>query len=102
MTISKLAPVVGAALLVAACGGQGQQPPAQAPTVSYVEIKPRAVALTTELTGRTTPYESSEVRPQVNGLILARLFEEGAAVRAGQPLYRIDAAPYEAQVASAK
>jgi membrane fusion protein (multidrug efflux system) len=45
---------------------------------------------------------TSDVRPQVNGLIEARLFTEGDLVRKGQPLYRIDASPYEAQVANAQ
>src|SRR3546814_6574623 len=55
-----------------------------------------------ELPGRTSAYETSDVRPQVNGLILQRLFTEGDQVQAGQALYRIDPAPYEAQVASAR
>jgi membrane fusion protein (multidrug efflux system) len=67
-----------------------------------VEVRPESVTLTTELPGRINAFETSEVRPQVNGLIRARLFEEGDQVRAGQPLYRIDPAPYEAQVASAR
>ncbi|MHA6717963.1 efflux RND transporter periplasmic adaptor subunit [Sphingomonas sp. RS6] len=93
------------ALALAACGGQPQQPQqgqAGPPPVSYVTIKQQAVPLTSELPGRLTPYESSEVRPQVNGLILERLFTEGDMVRQGQPLYRIDPAPYRASVASAR
>ncbi len=54
------------------------------------------------LPGRTSAYETSDVRPQVDGLVLARLFEEGEHVGAGQPLYRIDPAPYEAQAANAR
>ncbi|TDW61678.1 membrane fusion protein (multidrug efflux system) [Novosphingobium sp. PhB55] len=65
-------------------------------------VKEGAVTLSSELPGRTTAYESADVRPQVNGLILQRLFQEGDMVRAGQPLYRIDPAPYEAQAASAR
>lgn len=60
------------------------------------------MTLSTELAGRTAAYETSDVRPQVNGLITARLFTEGDEVRAGQPLYRIDAQPYQASVASAR
>jgi membrane fusion protein (multidrug efflux system) len=60
------------------------------------------VTLTTELPGRTSPYETSDVRPQVDGIIRARLFTEGDYVRAGQPLYRIDPATYAARVASAR
>jgi membrane fusion protein (multidrug efflux system) len=60
------------------------------------------VTLTTELPGRTSPYETSDVRPQVDGIIRARLFTEGDFVREGQPLYRIDPVAYEARVANAR
>ena len=88
---------------LAACGQGGQQQPAQgAPPVGYVIVKEQPVTLTTELPGRTTAYETSDVRPQVNGIILARLFQEGDMVSKGQALYRIDPAPYQAQVANAR
>ncbi|MBW8843063.1 MAG: efflux RND transporter periplasmic adaptor subunit [Sphingomonadales bacterium] len=88
---------------LAACGQGGQQPPAQgAPPVGYVIVKEQPVTLTSELPGRTTAYETSDVRPQVNGIILARLFQEGDVVGKGQALYRIDPAPYQAQVANAR
>ncbi|TNE40495.1 MAG: efflux RND transporter periplasmic adaptor subunit [Sphingomonadales bacterium] len=91
------------ALFLMSCGkqpdGQGQP---TAPQVGYVAVKEESVTLSTELAGRTSPYETSDVRPQVNGLIRARLFQEGDQVKAGQPLYHIDPAPYEAQVASAR
>jgi membrane fusion protein (multidrug efflux system) len=54
------------------------------------------VTLTTDLSGRTTPYAVAEVRPQVSGLIRKRLFKEGTKVKAGQALYQIDAASYQA------
>jgi membrane fusion protein (multidrug efflux system) len=88
---------------LAACGQGQQQPPGQgAPPVGYVIVKEEPVTLTTELPGRTTAYETSDVRPQVNGIILARLFQEGDVVTKGQALYRIDPAPYQAQVANAR
>ncbi|MET4665087.1 membrane fusion protein (multidrug efflux system) [Sphingomonas sp. PvP056] len=65
-------------------------------------VSPQSATLSTELAARTAAYETSEIRPQVNGLITARLFQEGDEVRAGQPLYRIDPQPYQAQVASAR
>ena len=93
-------------LVLSACGQgaeQGQNGAAPPPTaVGFVTVQEQSVALSTELPGRTSAYESSDVRPQVNGLIRARLFTEGDLVRAGQPLYRIDPAPYQAQVASAR
>lgn len=91
-------------LLLSACGGGGgeQAAPAGPTEVGVVTVREQAVVLSTELPGRTSAYEASDVRPQVNGLILDRLFTEGDQVRAGQALYRIDPAPYEAQVASAR
>lgn len=88
---------------LAACGQGAQQPPGQgAPPVGYVIVKEQPVTLTTELPGRTTAYETSDVRPQVNGIVTARLFQEGDMVTKGQSLYRIDPAPYQAQVANAR
>jgi membrane fusion protein (multidrug efflux system) len=94
-----------ALLALAACGdgGKQQQQAPQGPApVAYVVAREQPVTLTTELPGRTTAFETSEVRPQVNGLVLERLFVEGDVVHKGQPLYRIDPAPYQAQVASAR
>lgn len=89
-------------LALGACGKQEAPPPPPPPQVGIVTLKLESATLTSELPGRISAYETSEVRPQVNGLIQARLFREGDEVRAGQSLYQIDAAPYRAQVASAK
>jgi len=93
-----------ALLSLAACGQSGQQQPGQGapPPVGYVIVREQPVTLTSELPGRTTAYETSDVRPQVNGIVTARLFQEGDMVSKGQPLYRIDPAPYQAQVANAR
>ncbi len=87
--------LAAAALLLAACGGHqsGERPP---PTVGVVTIEPQPVTLTSELPGRTSPYEIADVRPQVGGIIQARLFVEGAIVHAGQVLYQIEPAPFQA------
>lgn len=78
-------------------------PPPPGPTpVGVLVVTEQPVTLSTELPGRTAPYETSEVRPQVDGIILARLFTEGDYVEAGQPLYRIDPVSYEAKVANAR
>jgi len=80
--------------------------PAQAPpppsAVGVITVTEQPVALSTELPGRTSAYETSDVRPQVDGIIRARLFTEGDYVTAGQPLYRIDPVTYEAKVANAR
>src|SRR3982750_393188 len=77
-----------ALLALTACGGgQQQQAPQGPPTVGYVVAREAPVTLTTELPGRTTAFETSEVRPQVNGIVLDRLFVEGDVVHKGQALY---------------
>jgi membrane fusion protein, multidrug efflux system len=95
-----------AAAIVAGCGGK-QAGPAQggaqqAPEVAVFTVAPQALAMSTELPGRTAAYQVAEVRPQVGGLIQKRLFTEGADVKAGVQLYQIDAATYEAAFNSAK
>ena len=69
-----------------------------APEVGVITVEGQSVALTSELAGRTAAFETSEVRPQVSGLVKARLFKEGTIVRSGQPLYRIDPSLYQASV----
>ena len=101
--MKNIVPAVTIALFLAACGkNEEQAAPPPPPPVGFVALQPQAVTLTTELPGRTSAFETSEVRPQVNGIVLARLFGEGDSVRQGQPLYRIDPTPYQAQVASAR
>jgi membrane fusion protein (multidrug efflux system) len=73
-----------------------------APEVGAVTLAAERVAITTELPGRTTPYRVAEVRPQVGGVILKRLFTEGGEVLAGQQLYQIDPATYQAAYDSAR
>lgn len=69
---------------------------APVPEVATVTIQTERVVLTKELPGRTSPYRVCEVRPQVNGIIQRRLFTEGADVKAGDVLYQIDPAPFQA------
>ena len=69
--------------------------------VSVVTLKAQSVPVTTELPGRVAALRVAEVRPQVNGIVLKRLFVEGSEVEAGQQLYQIDPAPYEASYHSA-
>src|SRR5690348_10624100 len=72
--------------------------PATPLQVSVITVRPQPVARTTELPGRTTAYTISEVRPQVSGVIMQRLFTEGSEVKEGQQLYVIDPRPFEAQL----
>jgi membrane fusion protein (multidrug efflux system) len=71
------------------------------PEVAVVTVQPERVAITTELPGRTSAFLVAEIRPQVSGLIQKRLFTEGADVRAGEVLYQIDPAPYQAALDNA-
>jgi membrane fusion protein (multidrug efflux system) len=90
----------GATALLTGC--HHASPPAPPPPkVSVVTVRSQSVPITTELPGRVTAYRTADVRPQVNGIILKRLFVEGSEVRAGQQLYQIDAAPYKAAYDSA-
>ena len=101
--LSTAAVIMAGALITGGCGKKAtapqQMPP---PEVGVVTVKLQRVALTTELPGRTSAYLVAEVRPQVGGIILKRLFTEGSDVKAGQVLYQIDPATYQAAYASAK
>ena len=93
------------AALLAACsggkdsdGGRGPKGPAQ---VGYVIVQQGSAPIQQQLPGRVAAYQVSEVRPQVSGVILRRLFREGSLVRQGQTLYQIDPSVYNAQAAQA-
>lgn len=93
--------LICAGLLISGCGrkaGEAHGPP----EVSIVTVQSERVVLTTELPGRTSAYLVAEIRPQVNGIIQKRLFQEGADVQAGDLLYQIDPAPYQAAFDQAK
>ena len=98
---------LAALFLMAACGSGaseeaggrgGQRGPA---TVGYIVAEQGSAPLQQELPGRVAAYQVSEVRPQVSGVILKRLFREGSVVRQGQTLYQIDPSIYAAQAAQA-
>jgi membrane fusion protein (multidrug efflux system) len=95
-----------AILTLAACGDarQNRADPQQkpAPEVGYVVLKSEVVPLLLELPGRTAAFEVSEVRPQVSGIIQARLFTEGALVHAGDVLYRIDPRVSQSELGQAR
>ena len=91
------------ALLLTACGkeqqGPGQMPPVP---VGVVTVAPTSVPIEMELSGRLEPIRTAQVRARVTGVVQKRLFSEGALVQAGQSLYRIDSAPYQAALESAQ
>jgi membrane fusion protein (multidrug efflux system) len=96
-----------AALLVAALAGCGKAAskgaaPSGPVEVGVVTLAPAAVTLTKELPGRTSAFRVAEVRARVNGIVQKRLFTEGSDVKEGQPLFRIDPAPYQAALEGAK
>ena len=101
--ILRLLPLVAIAALAACSDGDdaSQMPQMPPPAVTVVTIDSRPVTLSRELPGRTSPYRVAEVRPQVTGIVRERLFEEGARVEAGQPLYALDDATYRADAQSA-
>lgn len=89
-------------LFLSGCG-EGEQKPAGPPAggmppaqVSVVQVQPQQVPLTLEYTGQTAGYRDAEVRARVSGILLKRLYQEGGLVRAGQPMFQIDPAPFRA------
>ena len=96
--------ILAGCLILIGCGKQSApgKPQGGPPEVGIVVIQPQRVALTTELAGRTSAYLIAEVRPQVSGIIQKRLFTEGSDVKAGEVLYQIDPAAYQAAYNSAK
>lgn len=100
--VARLLPIALAALL-GACGHQQEaQTPPPTPEAGYVVLHTQAVPIEIELPGRTAAFEMADVRPQVSGLIQARLFTEGAVVHAGQTLYQIDPSLYRTAAAQAR
>jgi len=93
---AKCAAMVAVLALSACSPNRGPSKFNQTPEVGVVVLQQEQVTLQVDLPGRTSAFESSDVRPQVSGVIQARLFKEGANVRAGQSLYRIDPAPFNA------
>ncbi len=94
--------ILAVAVFLAGCQEEAAPPAQQKPTVGVVTLQAEPFAVTTDLPGRTRAYRIAEVRPQVNGIIQKRLFTEGSEVKAGQQLYQIDAAVYEATLKSAQ
>ena len=102
--IPSLALLFGAAVLLSGCNDQSvasAQPP-EPPEVSIVTVKAAPQAIFRELPGRIAPLRVADVRPRVSGIIVARLFEQGKEVKAGDPLYQIDPKPFEVELQAAE
>ncbi|WP_394763849.1 efflux RND transporter periplasmic adaptor subunit [Phenylobacterium sp.] len=95
-------PALALLVLLSACAAKPTKPPPRTPEVGFVVMKAETVPLQIELAGRTSAYETSEVRPQVTGVIRARKFVEGSLVRQGQTLYEIDPSLYRVAVTQAQ
>jgi RND family efflux transporter MFP subunit len=93
--------VAAVAVLLTGCSHHAAPPAPGPPKVSVVTLRTQSVPIVTELPGRVNAYRTADVRPQVNGIILKRLFVEGGEVKTGQQLYQIDPAPYKAAYDSA-
>jgi len=94
--------VLAVGLILGGCGQKTTGTQSITPEVAVVTIQPKQVVITTELAGRTSANLVAEVRPQVGGIIKKRLFTEGSDVKAGQVLFQIDPALYQAALDNAK
>lgn len=94
--------LTAASLALAACSGEPEQTAAPQPVeVQVTTVSPQAVEVADELPGRVVAFRTAEIRPQVGGIVQRRFFEQGAFVRAGQPLFQINPAPFRADANSA-
>mgnify|MGYP003407809351 FL=1 len=100
--VTALVTAVALASLLSGCKKEEAAPAAPPPQVGVVTLKTQAFTLTSDLPGRTSAYRIAEVRPQVNGIILKRMFKEGGDVKLGQQLYQIDSSVYDATLKSAE
>ncbi|KAB2968459.1 efflux RND transporter periplasmic adaptor subunit [Zoogloea sp.] len=101
-SLLQLIPLLGAGAVLAACTqDEALPPPPEAALVSTTRVAASSVRLEDELPGRVAAMRSAEIRPQVGGIVQKRLFEQGAEVREGQPLFQINPAPFKAEVDSA-
>lgn len=102
----KVVAILSIGATLAACGSNNQassKPPAGvAMPVSVIEVQPTSVSISAETVAQTEGAKEVEIRPRVGGILLKRLYAEGAAVAAGQPMFLIDPVPYQNALAQAK
>lgn len=101
--ISSLA-LLGCAVLLAGCNDTtvASTAPPERPEVAVVTVEPAPRTIVRELPGRIAPLRVADVRPRVSGIIVARLFEQGSEVKAGDALYQIDPKPFEVELQAAE
>lgn len=97
-----LAPLIALSAVLAGCSPAGEMPAPPPPEVGVITLTPQSQTLTSELPGRTRAWMVAEIRPQVGGIVKQRLFTEGAEVKAGDALYQLDPATYQAAYAEAR
>ncbi len=103
VSVTLLAAALLSGFLIISCDRRPQGPPSRpVPKVGTVTVSTQKIVLATKLPGRTAAFRVAEIRPQISGLILKRLFREGSGVKAGQVLYQIDPAPFEAALDNAR
>ena len=102
LTRAVLCMLLSLTLLACEEGGKGAPGSSGPREVVIIKLEPRREVYTTALAGRIASFQVAEVRPQVGGILQQRLFTEGADVKAGQALYQIDPATYEAALDSAQ
>ncbi len=102
--VPQYVPQLGAWIALAAlagCGGAEPEASMPAPIVAVMTVASATLELTEDLPGRVAPVRIAEIRPQVAGIVQRRLFEQGTEVRAGQPLFQINPAPFKADLDTA-
>ena len=102
LVVFRLPLLITLALTVACDRGNTPQAEKTAPQVTVITVKPQSVVIKTLLPGRTAPMLIAEVRPQVTGIVESRTFNEGAEVKAGSTLYKLNAATYQTTYQSAR
>ncbi|WP_372095514.1 efflux RND transporter periplasmic adaptor subunit [Tistrella mobilis] len=90
-----------AMIVLAGCNETTPRAPTPLPRVAVVEVAPERLEVVEDLPGRVVALRVAEIRPQVSGIVQRRLFEQGADIRAGDPLFQINPAPFEADVGMA-
>lgn len=89
-------------VLVACSKEQPAPPPPMAMPVSVIDMQPTSVPISAEAVAQTEGAKEVEIRPRVGGILLKRLYEEGSAIKAGQPMFLIDPVPYQIALAQAR